>query len=263
MRAVYPSSNAHGPRAAAVLGCVLAVGGCHFGPSPRSFGPARSVTGRAARIETLEQDGRPRITVRGELLAVTDSGVLLRGERGEIMAVPHPQNHWLRIDGRSANVMGVALSHSPESRHQVRRFARFPYGIRDATLATLLADAGQTTPLAPGDPGTLPGIATRLRAVTNQGYEISLRGELLAVEPSALVLASEARGVVRVAYACLTRAAFERFETPVGLGERRAPSDAARAALARRARYPQGMGPSEFKRVLPAGSTAPAEVRCD
>jgi hypothetical protein len=262
MRAVYPSSKAHRRQAAAVLGCVLAVGGCYFGAGTRSYEPARSVHGRTARIETL-RDGGPGITVRGELLAVTDGGVLVRGERGALIAVPHPQIHWLRIDGRSTNVMGVELSHSPESRYQVRRFARFPYGIRDATLDTLLAAAGQTTVLAPGDPGTLPGIAARLRAVTNQGYEVSLRGELLAVEASALVLASRARGVVRVAYACLTLAAFDDFETPVGLGERRALGDADRAALARRARFPQGMGPNELKRVLPAGSTAPVEVRCN
>jgi len=256
MRAVSPSIEA------AALGCVLVVAGCYFGPSPRNYGPAREVHGRTAQIETQEADGS-RIRVAGELLAVTDSNVVLRAERGEILAVAYPRTRWLRIQGRSTNLTGAQLSTSPRRRADVREFARFPYGVRPATLDTLLAGAGQTAPLAPGDPGTRPGIAVRLRAVTREQYDLSLRGELLAADSTALVIASDDRGVVRVAYVCLTRAALDGMDTPAGMGERRAPSDADIAALARRARFPRGLGANELARVLPAGDSGLADVRCD
>jgi hypothetical protein len=261
MRAVYRSSNAVRRQAVAGIGCVLAVVGCFFGPSPRTYGPARTVYGATAQIQTEVRDTSP-ITSGGELLTVTDSGVLVRGERGTILAIPHVRILRFQIPEEHIDVTGTQLGSSRKVRETVLRFARFPYGIRPATLDTLLAHAGQTVPLAPGDPGTRPGVGTQLRAVTRGRYEVSIRGELLAVEVSALVVAAEKYDVVRVPYACLTHAKFDQVETPPGVGKRREPTEEGRAALARHARFPQGLGPNELERVLPAGNAGPTEVRC-
>jgi hypothetical protein len=261
MRAASRFNSAVRRRAVAGIGCVLAVAGCYFGPSPRTYEPAWAVYGATTQIRTQRENRRP-ITTGGELLTVTDTSVLVRGARGTILAFPHARILRLQIPGQRIDVTGTQLDRSPRVRDAVRQFARFPYGIRPATLDTLLADAGQTVPLAPGDPGTLPGVDTQLRAVTRGPYEVSIRGELLAVEASALVVASDERGVVRVAYACLTHAKFDNVETPPGLGKRREPTEEGRAALARHARFPNGLGPSELERVLPAGSTGPSEIRC-
>lgn len=260
MRAAYRSNDALRRWAVTGLCCAVSVTGCVFGPSPR--GLVRRVHGATARIEARQGDGA-RGTVTGELLAVTDSGVLMLGEEGQVLAVPHARILRLRVRQPSTNVTGARLVRSPEVRDEVRQLSRYPYGVRPATLDSLVAAAGQAAVLVPGAPTTPPGIEARLRALTRQGIEISLDGELVAVEDSALVVASDERGIVRVAYACLTRAAFEGVETPPGLGERRVPSAADRAALARRARFPEGLGPNELERVLPAGSRGPIEVRCN
>jgi len=250
---------------AALLACALAAAGCVFGPGTRNYPPARTVHGHAARIETSEADGSRR-RVEGELLAVTDSGVLLLSERGAMLAVSYPRTRWLRVEGWPATVTGAQLGAWPARRDELRALARFPYGMPPDALAALLADAGQTAllayPLASSDPGTRPGIPARLRVV-DQGHDVSLRGELLAADSAGLVIAAEDLGVVRVRYACVTRAAFDRMDPPPLVGGRRAPAEADLAALARHARYPQGMGPGELARLLPAGSRGLVEVRCE
>ena len=105
--------------------------GCYFGRSPSSYPPAQGPRGAAVTITTARQ-----VTVAGELLAVTDTALVVHGPSG-VMLVPFAatRDAWLP-DLR----MHVRNGQRPNAREaeKLRLHSRFPQGISAELLARLL-----------------------------------------------------------------------------------------------------------------------------
>ena len=118
------------------LALVLIAAACSYGQKPESFGPAFVPIGAAVDVDLAEYPQRL------ELLAVSDSGLFL-GQRSRILfarydairRVQAPEYHLDYLTGRRAP--------ASEEARQLRLVCRYPQGIPDAVLATLLRRSGQ------------------------------------------------------------------------------------------------------------------------
>jgi len=108
---------------------------CSVGPRPEKFPPAREPAGATIQLRLL---GKRVVT--GELLAVQDSGFLVR-DLGRILRVP---NRAVR-SGSLVTGGGTAFAGRPVggTRERLRLLSRYPSGVTDDLLAQLLAAYGR------------------------------------------------------------------------------------------------------------------------
>ena len=110
---------------------MLALAACRTGPRIENFPPANSPAGVMARLGV----GRQR--VEGELLAVSDSGFVVR-QAPQIAFVPLSAVRWARFAG-----FGPMSLRDPATIVTLRHASRFPAGIPPAVLPRLLEEASQ------------------------------------------------------------------------------------------------------------------------
>jgi hypothetical protein len=124
----------HPSRASTVLAVLLA--GCHIGAKVMDYGPA----GGTSRLGTSQG------VVRGELLAATDSTLILfDGEGRRVVEVRYSS-----IKSGDVKPGGARLSGTPPSeaeRTRLRRLSRFPQGISPQLLQQFLETNRVTTPV--------------------------------------------------------------------------------------------------------------------
>jgi len=126
-------------RYAFLASLALAVG-CWTSPAPSNFPPGRAPAGVQALLET--QSGTQ---VVGELLEVRDSAyVVLFSNR--VTIVPYLALRHAEFPHQDWGQFGSYTRPSAGTRDRLRWYSRFPFGVNDTALATLLHASGQTTP---------------------------------------------------------------------------------------------------------------------
>jgi hypothetical protein len=116
----------------AALIAVSLIAGCRFGPKIDQVSLARSPRGALYEVTTVTR------VVYGELLAVTDDGLIL-GEGRRMVTVPFSEIR----DARSSELgsdyrVRDRKRPSPEAMARLRRVSHFPQGITPEIQATLL-----------------------------------------------------------------------------------------------------------------------------
>ena len=121
-----------------LLACTLA---CPVGTSVHHFEPAGSAHGVQADLRV----GKHSTRVRGELLEVRDTALMLLRDGKRVTVVPI---RLIRV-GSFAKVdiqMMEGVRFSPADRDQLRLFSRFPGGLTPELEVQVLALYGQTEP---------------------------------------------------------------------------------------------------------------------
>jgi hypothetical protein len=111
---------------------------CSVGPRPEKIQPAREPAG--ATIGLQLRGGRSKLLVTGELLAVQDSGLLVR-DTTRIVLVP---NRAIRTGTLLVPGIGLTFSGRPSgaTRERLRLVSRYPAGVPADLLRRLLAAYG-------------------------------------------------------------------------------------------------------------------------
>ena len=113
------------------LACALLAAGCTLGPTIQEFEPAHRAAGAVATVRLA------RATIAGELLAVSDSGVLLLARDG-ITEVPFRLVRSGIVQGMP-NDFGMGDAPDSDTRRTMRNLSRFPQGLSPELLEKLLA----------------------------------------------------------------------------------------------------------------------------
>jgi len=117
----------------------LALAGCHWGPRLENFAPAREV--RGADVSLTTRDG----ISRGELLAVSDSGLLVLLDL-KVSFVPASFVEHGKVVDLGADYHFDGAPHFPStSVNRLRPVSRFPQGVDASLLRRLLQLHGQTS----------------------------------------------------------------------------------------------------------------------
>jgi hypothetical protein len=115
---------------------VVALAGCTFGQRPRDLPFTRGPLGADATVNAHAG------AVRGELVAVEDSGLLvLRTQRLVFIPLERIRTVTIQTLGEIRLQRG-----SPENFRNARLVSRHPYGLSPAIVAALLRTYGQTEP---------------------------------------------------------------------------------------------------------------------
>ena len=119
----------------------LTLAACTLGSRPATFGPAQSPRGIEARITPWALH-YTAATIAGELLSVTDSGlVLLSADRRLLHA------HWPALQSARFRQLGVRLDNgnAPDhrARERLRLVSRYPQGLSAELASRLLASLGR------------------------------------------------------------------------------------------------------------------------
>lgn len=126
----------------AVIAVALLAAGCRVGTTVPKFKPALAPEG--VRATLVLGSGR----VMGELLAVTDSALVIRRYTA---APPIALVSYKAIHSSSFHQVGAALEggHPPraEARETLRLVSRFPQGLSPELFQQLLSGYGQTEPV--------------------------------------------------------------------------------------------------------------------
>lgn len=122
------------PRLIAMLLLATVAAGCRVGPRLDNYAPAQHPHGVAAQLQTGSG------AVRGELLEVQDTALLLLAPERALILVPYSQ-----IREGSFGPAGVDISGTPSLRAQerLRTFSRYPQGLSPELRRQLLAAYGQ------------------------------------------------------------------------------------------------------------------------
>jgi len=120
---------------------LLTLSACTLGSRPATFGPARSPQGIEARI-TMSAPRYTAATIVGELLSVTDSGLVVLSADRRLLYV-----HWPALRYATFRQIGVRLNagKAPDARaqEQLRLVSRFPQGMSPELTARLLESLGR------------------------------------------------------------------------------------------------------------------------
>jgi len=123
-----------------LLPLLATVAACPIGPRAGSFPAAQSPRGIQADIRLVRQ----KTAVRGELLEVRDSTLLMLRDGARVTSVPIRAIRLGSFDRQGQLIDGGRLSQG--NREKLRLMSRFPASLRAEVLAQLLAAYGQTEP---------------------------------------------------------------------------------------------------------------------
>lgn len=121
---------------ALVVGVVMA---CSTGTRVEKFAPAHQPAGVTVRLRL--HYGRGTQVVAGELLAVQDSGILVR-DSTRILFVPNDSVRYGETITRGGDV-SFARKPAGATRERLRLLSRYPGGVSAAVLSSLLAAYGR------------------------------------------------------------------------------------------------------------------------
>jgi hypothetical protein len=124
-----------------IAAALLTLPACTLGSRPATFGPARSPQGIETRI-TLRAPRHTAATITGELLSVTDSGLLVLSADRRLLHA-----HWPALRYATFRQIGVRLNDGrpPDmrARERLRLVSRFPQGMSPELTARLLESLGR------------------------------------------------------------------------------------------------------------------------
>lgn len=133
-------------RRAGIVVLILACTGCSVGPQIHEFDPAHEPAGIRAEV-TTHSTVPGEIKLSGEILAITDAGVLLLRESDETPRIVQIPYEVLRTvdpaQGRVVKVSALAIEERPARIGRLRLLARYPQGIAPELLQALLRAYGQ------------------------------------------------------------------------------------------------------------------------
>jgi len=118
---------------------VAVVMACSTGTRVEKFAPAHEPAGVTVRLRL--HYGRGTQVVAGELLAVQDSGILLR-DSTRILFVPNDSVRYGETITRGGDV-SFARKPTGSTRERLRLLSRYPGGLSAAVLSSLLAAYGR------------------------------------------------------------------------------------------------------------------------
>lgn len=141
-------------RRAGIVVLIFACTGCSVGPQIHEFDPAHEPAGIRAEVTTRSAvPGEKKLS--GEILAITDAGVLLLRESDEtprIVQVPYEVLSTVDPAQRTAvRVSTLAVEERPVRVGRLRLLARYPQGITPELLQALLRAYGQPALHVVGD----------------------------------------------------------------------------------------------------------------
>jgi hypothetical protein len=140
----------------AVVGAVL-LASCHTGPQVAEMDVLRQPQGAAVVADVNQEGERKRLRVAGELIEVRDDGVVLEtsvSDGAQLTFIPWRIVYRLQATDlkgfRTISASGGVGR--PEAVERMRLVSRFPQGLTDELMATLLASYGQMSlvELSPG-----------------------------------------------------------------------------------------------------------------
>ena len=118
------------------ISSVLLLAACYHGPSIYRFGPVRGPAG-------IDADLRLRkARVRGELLEVQDSTLIVLTDSNKVVSVPLSGVRFGAFD-KLGEIIGEGMN-LESALAKLRPFSRFPTGLSPELRARLLAAYGQT-----------------------------------------------------------------------------------------------------------------------
>jgi hypothetical protein len=121
-----------------LAGIAALAAACMTSGDPRAYPQATSAFGAEVTVSLVGGGG-----VQGELLAVTDTSVLLMVRdrvvvaRGAAIIIIAAGRTWFSYANGGPRIASL---------ERLRRLSRFPYGIAPATMAALLAKSAQSAP---------------------------------------------------------------------------------------------------------------------
>jgi len=118
------------------MSSVLLLAACYHGPSIYKFRPVQNPNGIAADLRLHET------RVRGELLAVQDSMLIVLTDSNTIVSVPASEIRAGRFD-KLGEIIGEGMK-TESALAKLRPFSRFPTGLTPELRTRLLAAYGQT-----------------------------------------------------------------------------------------------------------------------
>lgn len=141
-------------RRAGIVVLIFACTGCSVGPQIHEFDPAHEPAGIRAEVTTRSAvPGEKKLS--GEILAITDAGVLLLTESDEtprIVQVPYELLSTVDPAQRTAvRVSTLAVEERSVRVGRLRLLARYPQGITPELLQALLRAYGQPALHVVGD----------------------------------------------------------------------------------------------------------------
>jgi hypothetical protein len=123
-----------------LLPSLLLVSACSLGPRVKSFPPARYPQGALAEVR------RGRDGFRGELLAVTDTALLMVNTlSAHVILVPYGATTMVRFFNLEAFSVSGGRTPEPTVRERLRLWSRYPTGVSADLLSHLLAAYGQSS----------------------------------------------------------------------------------------------------------------------
>lgn len=122
-------------RASLIIAVLALTAGCTRGPSIRSLPHTTNPIGAQAQFSI----GGTRM--EGELIAVPDSGYVVRNSADRLVFIPFTAVRGMRIPTVSTSITGYP---SDEHRRALRLASRYPHGVSPEILRALLARRSQT-----------------------------------------------------------------------------------------------------------------------
>ncbi|MCJ7629574.1 MAG: hypothetical protein MUO50_14455 [Longimicrobiales bacterium] len=140
-----------------LLGLLLVsvgVTACRIGSNPSRSPIASSPYGAQVELTFSRLQGSPAtapdLTGWVELLAVTDSGLMV--DNGTVIALVRFGSFTEAKLMNSPGVGTIKVLPKPEQLDKARRYSRYPFGLTDAQLGSLLAHRSQETLVIVGEP---------------------------------------------------------------------------------------------------------------
>lgn len=122
-------------RTSLLVAAFLMTAGCTRGPSVRSLPHATNPMGAQVRFSV----GGARL--EGELIAVPDSGYVIRNSANRLVFAPFAAVRGMRVPTVSGAITGPP---SAENHRELRMASRYPHGLSPQVLSALLARGSQT-----------------------------------------------------------------------------------------------------------------------
>lgn len=122
-----------------LLAGILLVSACSLGPRAKRFAPARDPQGALAKVT------RGRATFNAELLAITDSALLVLDTDGtRIVVAPYDAITTVSfVELPSGYLVRRGQPPTGKAREQLRLWSRYPTGVNAGLLQRLLSAYGQ------------------------------------------------------------------------------------------------------------------------
>ena len=127
---------------------VMLLAGCHAGPQVAEMHILRQPQGVALVVDVNQEGERKRLHVAGELVEVMDDGLVLEtsvSDGAQLSFIPWRIIYRVQAADLKGfrSITNSSGANRPAGVERLRLVSRFPQGLTDELLATLLASYGQ------------------------------------------------------------------------------------------------------------------------